>query len=58
MKSYLSGKDEKLSMTVKELIKELEKFDEDLPIWFDYCAGDFAVELTKNYDGDNVVLLW
>lgn len=45
-------------MTVKELIKELQKFDEDLPIWFDYCAGDFSVKLTKNYDGDNVVLLW
>lgn len=58
MKSYLSGKDEKLSMTVKELIKELQKFDENLPIWFDCRANDFAVELTKNYDGDNVVLLW
>ena len=45
-------------MTVKELIKELEKFDEDLPIWFNCRANDFAVELTKNYDGDNVVLLW
>lgn len=45
-------------MTVKELIKELQKFDEDLPIGFNYCEGDFAVKLTKNYDGDNVVLLW
>lgn len=45
-------------MTVKELIKELQKFDEDLPIWFDYCGNGCAVELTENNDGDNVVLLW
>lgn len=45
-------------MTVKELIKELQEFDEDLQIWFDHRANDFAVELTENYDGENVVLLW
>lgn len=44
-------------MTVKELIKELQAFDEDLPIWFDYCEGNCVAELTKNYDGDTVVLL-
>lgn len=45
-------------MTVKELIKKLQEFDEDLPIWFDYRTDECAVELTENYDGDNVVLLW
>lgn len=45
-------------MTVKELIEELQKFDENLPIWFDHRANDFDVELTENYDGENVVLLW
>lgn len=45
-------------MTVKELIKKLQEFDEDLPIWVDYRANDFAVELTENNDGNNVVLLW
>lgn len=45
-------------MTVKELIKELQEFDEDLQIWFDFRSNDCAVELRENYDGDNVVLLW
>ena len=45
-------------MKVKELIEELQKFDEDLPIWFDYYGDGCAVELTENNDGDNVVLLW
>lgn len=45
-------------MTVKGLIKELQKFDEDLPIWFDYRANNFVVELTEDYDGNNVILLW
>ncbi len=44
-------------MTVKELIKKLQEFDEDLPIWFDYRADDFVIELTEDYDGNNVVLL-
>lgn len=45
-------------MTVKELINELQEFDEDLQIWFDFQENDVAVELTENYDGDNVVVLW
>lgn len=45
-------------MTVKELIKKLQEFDEDLPIWVDYRVNDCVVELTKDYDGNNVVLLW
>lgn len=45
-------------MTVKDLINELQKFDEDLQIWFDYRGDGCDIELTENYDGDNVVLLW
>nr|DAU29446.1 MAG TPA: hypothetical protein [Caudoviricetes sp.] len=45
-------------MTVKELIKQLQEFDENLQIWFDFRANVCSVELSENYDGDNVVVLW
>lgn len=48
-------------MTVKELIKELQEFDEDLQIWLvwlDFRFNVCGVELSENYNGDNVVVLW
>lgn len=45
-------------MTVKELIEELQKFDEDLSIWFDYRADKCVVEQRENWDDEPVVLLW
>lgn len=45
-------------MTVKELIEELQEFDEDLQIWFNFQTNVCSVELSENYNGDNVVVLW
>lgn len=45
-------------MIVNDLIKELQKFDGNLQVWFDYHATECSVELEKDYDGNNIVLLW